>query len=221
MSDRAIPHKFRKWDPPRPATFGVPPIVDLRGSSSMKSRVSSNFALLLLAVLAYSIQSARAQSYSVTDLGSLGGGTSSAHAINSAGEVVGGSWTSRGAAGAHAFLYASGRMIDLGTLGGEFSTALGINNSGEIVGYSTLSDGTPRGFVSSGGRMTALGMTGAARDAAYAINDSGALVAEAYSEAGLPHSFLLGGGQTVDLGKLVGNVSEESMPAWLGINASG
>ena len=58
--------------------------------------------------------------YTVTDLGTLPGGTQScAYGINNSGQVVGSAETSGGAD--HAFLYSGGSMQDLGTLGGTNS----------------------------------------------------------------------------------------------------
>ncbi len=55
--------------------------------------------------------------YRLTDLGTLGGPTSSAFHVNAAGQVVGASTTRAGAT--HAFLYTDGAMKDLGTFGGQ------------------------------------------------------------------------------------------------------
>ena len=66
-------------------------------------------------------------SYSVIDLGTLGGGYSRAGDINASGQVVGES-------NSHAFLWQSGIMTDLGTLGGSDSTANGINNINLALG---------------------------------------------------------------------------------------
>jgi probable HAF family extracellular repeat protein len=83
----------------------------------------------------------------ILDLGSLDGGTTSPHAINNQGEVVGQSDVS---GGAHAFLYPDpanpGTMKDLGTLGPSGnSTAWAINNSGTIVGAAAAT--APGGAV--------------------------------------------------------------------------
>jgi probable HAF family extracellular repeat protein len=83
----------------------------------------------------------------MNDLGTLGGPTSQAHAINATGQVVGGSDLNDFG---HAFLYSSGKMNDLGTLGGNQSEAWAINDSGQIVGFSDLSNGVRHAFLYSG-----------------------------------------------------------------------
>src|SRR4051812_44264560 len=70
--------------------------------------------------------------YTVTDLGTLGGATSSAADVNESGDVVGSSRTASGQV--HAFLWHAGSMHDLGTLGGPGSAATGLNDLGAVVG---------------------------------------------------------------------------------------
>src|SRR5438445_270926 len=53
--------------------------------------------------------------FAISDLGTLGGETSSASSLNDLWQVVGSSLISAGAE--HAFLYSAGRMSELGTLG--------------------------------------------------------------------------------------------------------
>jgi probable HAF family extracellular repeat protein len=83
----------------------------------------------------------------MTDLGTLGGLTSSAHGINSAGQIVGESQTAQGET--HAFLWnKAGGMVGLGVLPGfTDSGAHDINNLGQVVGYCALAGAANRGFV--------------------------------------------------------------------------
>jgi probable HAF family extracellular repeat protein len=83
------------------------------------------------------LEDRRLLSYSVTDLGSLGG-VVGATDINASAQIVGEAATTEGAT--HAFLWNNGAMIDLGTLGGSFSRAYGINDAGQVVGDSDLSN---------------------------------------------------------------------------------
>ncbi len=69
------------------------------------------------------------------DLGTLGGSSSRATAINEDGVAVGSSMTA-GDTTRHAVLYRRGLIADLGTLGGGDSEALGIDDCGEVVGAS-------------------------------------------------------------------------------------
>lgn len=76
-------------------------------------------------------------SYTVTDLGTLGGSSSQAYGINDTGQVVGKADTSGGLS--HAFLWDQGTMNDLGTLDGySYSSAFNINNVGQAVGYAYI-----------------------------------------------------------------------------------
>src|SRR5690348_16085271 len=97
-------------------------------------------SLILICTFQLATLNAFAQSYNITDLGSLGGSSTMAHAINVAGQVTGFSNLSNNTAG-HAFLYQGGTMADLGTLGGQTSLGNTINISGRVAGYSTKADG--------------------------------------------------------------------------------
>ena len=110
--------------------------VDRAASRSAASAVCPPDAILRHPCASHPSPVIRLALYRLTDLGTLGGKTSRAYAINAAGQVVGEAATAAGAT--HAFLYADGKMTDLGTLHGGNSVAQGINRLGQIVGRSTL-----------------------------------------------------------------------------------
>ena len=102
----------------------------------MKRRFAlAAFAALTLATL--SGIAARAQTaYSYWDLGTLGGTSSSAAGVNTAGQVVGAATLANGAT--HPFYWSSATgMVDIGTFGGTGGGAKGINNVGDVVGHAT------------------------------------------------------------------------------------
>jgi probable HAF family extracellular repeat protein len=86
-----------------------------------------------------------AQTYTVTNIGTLGGNDSVALSINDLGEVVGYSKTADG--DVHAFRYFRDALFDLSTLGGKESYAYVITNSGILLGDSKTSDGLLRPFI--------------------------------------------------------------------------
>lgn len=89
---------------------------------------------------------AAAPSYTVIDLGTLGGTTSGAMDINNRGDVVG--WAATASGAVHAFVFRGGRMIDIGTLGGRNSEATGISDNRAVVGVSGVAGGgAQHGFL--------------------------------------------------------------------------
>jgi probable HAF family extracellular repeat protein len=147
------------------------------------------------------------------DLGTLGGLTSAAHAINNAGQIVGDSLTADG--NLHATLWnvaADGSVtkIDLGTLGGTTSSANAINIHGQVTGYSTLADGTNRAFlwhddngngISDPGEMKSLGtLPGGTDSQADALNDNGFVTGFSHLNSAVFHAFLWNGSTMIDLG---------------------
>jgi probable HAF family extracellular repeat protein len=76
-----------------------------------------------------------------TSLGTLGGSSSVAYAVNAADDVVGTSELADGTS--HAFLWSKGTMTDLGALDGVYSEGYSISDSGEVTGiYQTVWDET-------------------------------------------------------------------------------
>jgi probable HAF family extracellular repeat protein len=87
-----------------------------------------------------------AQTYTVTDIGTLGGTFSTAVSINDYGEVVGYSSTLGGQT--HAFLYLrSGTLLDIDSLGSAKSFAAAITNSGVLIGEFQTSGGETHPFL--------------------------------------------------------------------------
>ncbi|MFC7760692.1 hypothetical protein ACFQY4_23745 [Catellatospora bangladeshensis] len=93
----------------------------------------------------------------MTDLGTLGGSSASAQAVNNNGWVVGYSLLADGVT-THAFLWRPALgMLDLGSLGAD-SVAVDVNDAGVVVGYY-VDSGTLRGFRWANGVLTQLTTT--------------------------------------------------------------
>jgi len=91
--------------------------------------------------------SAVTPTYTITDLGSLGGRQITPMGINNRGAVVG--FASTGDGFTRGFLYTGGSLLDLGTLGGEDSFAYRVSDSGIIVGRAQDMTGRFHAFVTT------------------------------------------------------------------------
>jgi probable HAF family extracellular repeat protein len=117
--------------------------------------------------------------YSLTDVGSFGGGAIISYQVNNSGQVVGEADDAGGRT--HAFLWSSGGgMIDLGNLGGTYSRAEDIDNFGNIVGRADTLSGQDHSFTyAPGGPMvdqyTNMGGTGGSA-IIYTRTDGGKMV---------------------------------------------
>lgn len=168
------------------------------------------------------------------DMGALpNSSSSSADAINDAGDIVGLSnvWGQLSSY-PHATLWpaSGGPPRDLGSLGGLRSEATAINSAGTIVGFTDISSGAPHAtlWLAAGGAPRDLGMPGGGGDhsAAYDINDSGDVVGDAnyapfWLAGGLSHATLwpADGSPPRNLGTLPSARIDESFAK--GINNAG
>lgn len=187
----------------------------------------STFALVLLSV------AATAQTYTITDLGTLkGDNESSGFWINNSGEVVGCSDTATVnnypctglVPGQHAFLWTkSGGLKDLGTLSGAtVSGAIGVNDSGVVVGYSNVKGQLATNFIavqwSSSGVIADIGtLSGGDSSCAFMINSSGEVAGDSFLSNGLVDAT----SWTSNKIKSLGGLSKSIFTAGLGINDAG
>jgi probable HAF family extracellular repeat protein len=182
------------------------------------SRVVSLAVLAAAAALpaaAVAAPAAAATSYTVTDMGSLGGGQSIPSAINATGQATGYSSLSTTytiSCGGypprtcqvhprHAFLYANGTMTDLGTLGGHNSQGNAINQAGQVAGSAETKKGGQDAALWSGKKTVDLGALAplaGSSSVASGINDSGQVVGSWGSDAS-PHAFLYSNGAITSL----------------------
>jgi probable HAF family extracellular repeat protein len=141
----------------------------------------------------------------MVDLGTLGGPSSFATAINAHGDVVG--YSDLPGGGTHAFLWRHGRMRDLGTLpGGDISLASGINDRGEVTGRAVV-DGRLVAFVWRAGVMTRLPDPSGAGASGNAINNRGQVAGNAHLDGTQPFPVLWRAAGAIALGTGSGEAS--------------
>ena len=129
---------------------------------------------------------------SIAALGTLGGPSSWANAINNNQQIAGASYIDDDIL--HAFLYEQGAMRDIGSLGGAITEARGLNDAGWVVGYSTYADDVPgidfsSAFLYRDSAMFDLNLIVERPGVwsildAYGINDAGQIAATACTEFG-------------------------------------
>jgi len=167
------------------------------------SRAAFAVASILISVaVAWSAPGGKGASYTITDLGTLGGSYSEAFGMNASGQIVGDSATASGSG--DAFLYSSGHMSDL-NLPGTSGTARAINTSGQIVGY--YYNGAYEAFLDTNGQITDLGNLGGNYSAAYAVNASAQACGSSYTSSNDEHAFLWSAGTMSDINPFGGNYS--------------
>src|SRR5215210_4367318 len=133
-------------------------------------------ALALLPFVPAPGGSAQTTTYTVTDVGTLGG-TSAGLGLNECGKVVGES-VPAGSGSNHPFFWDGTTMTDLGTFGGVTGTASGVNNGATAAGsaQSNISETRPFIWTSAAGK-TDIGTPGSAA-AAYDINETNQVVGQ-------------------------------------------
>jgi probable HAF family extracellular repeat protein len=158
----------------------------------------------------------------MTELGTLGGRSTSALSINNSCQIVGTSDTAKG--NVHGFLCDNGKMIDLGTLPNYClqSAANDINDYGQIVGVSTSTDANRscHAFLYDHGTMTDLGTLGGDSSGAQSINNLGQIVGNCL-ENGNSLAFIYENGRMKDLNSMIPANSGWTLFAGTSINDSG
>jgi probable HAF family extracellular repeat protein len=195
------------------------------GHHSLKGLVA--MALLALVLGAQ----AGAQTYSITDLGTLGGESSEASGLNNLGQVVG--WSTTASGETHGFLYANNTMTDLGTLvGGTYSFATAINDRSQVVGYGGINGYGPgfreirNSFLWARGSIRALSGFYCVCSfnerypvtAAHGINAAGQIVGKAKTLRSASHAYLWQDDLVTDLDE---GPSSSSASIAFGINGLG
>jgi probable HAF family extracellular repeat protein len=167
----------------------------------MKLGLAGLFAVGLFAATAAS----QAQSYNITDLGTLSGDKKSiGGGLNDAGQAAG---DSSNPTAAIATLFSGGKAISLGSLGGDVSLATGINSVGQITGRSTIPGETEfHAFVFTGGAMIDIHSAALfpAGTYAFGINKFGQVAGQGLVDSSTFHAFLYTGGRMFDLGTFPG-----------------
>lgn len=162
--------------------------------------------------------SLHAQTYTVTDMGSLGSAFSYGYglAMNASGTVVGESHnTSENAS--HATLFQITGALDLGSTGSFGSHAYAVGDAGVIVGYGAVSNVTTNNitqfhalrFSGTGSNNTDLGTLGGNLSYAKGINSDGiivgtsALTPPSLNTVIVNHAFIYRNGSMIDLNTLI------------------
>ena len=142
------------------------------------------------------------------DLGTLGGNSSEAYAINQVGQVAGFAQTTKND---RAFRYSGGSMTDIGALLGSLlpnSYAYGINDAGHITGAAYNNNFTiPHAFFYNGAMAVDLGSFSNQGASGLAINNNDQIAGYSTTSDGFDHAFRYLAGTLTDLGTLGGNWS--------------
>jgi probable HAF family extracellular repeat protein len=194
----------------------------MRTSKSAERFVFLAVVLLAVVITPPILRADGNPTYTVTDLGTLGGTVSRPKAINNLGQVVGFAYTA-GDTSYRAFSYNGSSMSDLGTLGGGNSFAMDINDAGAIVGasdmpyfppdpWARLDDYGARAFLYDGSTMSHVGDLGGPFSTATSINNAGQIAGYSDVYPNSPrHAFRKTGAQMIDLGTFGAGTTADGM----------
>ena len=180
-----------------------------RHGRELTAKETLTFFLLAMVLWALSgALNAQSLQYTISDLGTLQGKTNSyATGINSAGDVVGSSYS--GGSDSHAFIYSGGVMTDLGTMGRIYSHAEAINDTGAIAGWlAAPGAATNHAFLLKNGTMQDLGAISYSPynlSYANAINSSGQIAGQTSTSTSIMDAAIFSGGGIQDLGAYPGD----------------
>jgi probable HAF family extracellular repeat protein len=157
-----------------------------------------------LALACVAPASAQVGSYTITDIGTLGGPFSHAWGLNNSGQVTGNSFVTSNVY--QAFRFGPGGITAVPSLGGTNSIGYGVNDSGVIVGGSDIPFGGYRhAFTSVNGVTTDLGtLVGGNNSEARAIDGIGQVTGTASDPTGY-EAFRYQSGVMTGIGRLGGN----------------
>src|SRR5216683_4989013 len=159
-----------------------------KGTQVMTLKVGKITVVLAL-VLAW--ETASAQSYTVTEIPPLVGGSIIVHKVNFGGQFVGGSGTSDGG-NTRAFVSTGGAGLQVvGMLpGGDYSEAFAVNHAGDVAGRANAAT-TVHAFLWTRSSATQdLGaLPGDNSSQAFGLNDAGHVVGVSSGKNGI-HAFL-------------------------------
>ncbi len=195
-ADLAISSPVR-WDETTPVpleTLGF-------GGESSAYHINNQAQLVGQSWTGESLHAVRWDGTAITDLGTLGGTSSSADSISELGDIVVGRAQTTNDEAEHAVYWDSLGIHDLGTLGGTDSYSLILNDSHQIVGASQLSgDDVSHAALWNGLGAPSVDLGSLGGDSiAWFINNAGTIVGESTMADGTTHATLWENGLLIDL----------------------
>ncbi|MCS0581009.1 hypothetical protein NX784_05355 [Massilia pinisoli] len=141
------------------------------------------------------------------ELGTLGGASATAAAVNNAGVIAGQSQTASGEV--HATVWTHDSIIDLGTLGRTRSTSHDINDAGWVAGDVLVDEEswTWHATLWNGIALIDLGTLGGGWSTGWAIAGDGTVLGSSETADNRQHATIWRNGRAIDLNSVVSNLS--------------